>query len=253
MESTKLDCFVGHVMHGRTRDAMAIAGPVTNAARATWVINELAWPTLECLEDLHTAGQMPRQTYNAGVRTLRTVVNWAFDGLTASEANGRSALVLTIPGEPEEFGAGLFSRLAELHGWQVHFAGAGLTHEEILFALGRLSIDCIVIHAGLLAMAPAVRSLIAHLRRVGVWPVTQVVVCGRAAERLRHWRGGVQADLLARTPIELLELMHLCPDFRVTRMPMADDALVLLQPEILTFPDIIRRRLEGWMGLGGVN
>jgi len=71
-------------------------------------------------------------------------------------------------------------------------------------------------------------------------------VCGRAAERLRNWRGGVQADLLAHTPIELLELMHLCPDFRVTRVPMADDALV--QRELSAALGVAVERLEPLAG-----
>jgi methanogenic corrinoid protein MtbC1 len=226
-------------------------------ACAQWACNELIWPAMETVQDLYAAGLVSQHRFNAAFRLLDKVMTRALEGIAPVAPIARSAMIFTIPGEREEFGACLLSRLAELHGWTVYFAGGNLTVEEVMFAIGRLTPDALVIHAGLSGGENGVAELIKKLQRVGVWPAAQVTVCGRAVEGLRSMPG-IQADILARTPVELLELMQLCPDHRWNpgmrwlsgnherlETPL-DEPLMQGGGEVV--PEPIRRRIAGGLG-----
>jgi hypothetical protein len=258
-DQSPLDSFIDHVMRGQLLPAVAAMGPTDSSARADWACNELIWPTLEVLQDLAAAGQVPRATYNRAIKVLSAATDCALRIASPTAPCGRSAMVLTVPGEREEFGAAIFARIAEAHGWTIHFAGAGVTHEEIMFALGRLTPEVVIIHGGLIHSAAAVGTLVEQLQRVGVWPITQTAACGRAVEHMRGSFSHAQPDLLGRTPIELLELMQLCPEFRTHARAGAATAThaaplaMLHPPELEIFPEAIRRRLAGRFGPGESN
>ena len=271
VNGTTLDVFVCHVMQGQSDKALMTAGPMKSAAAAVWACNELVWPTLEVLQDLYAAHHVSRGGYHSSIRILAAVAAKAVLRLAPTGASDRSMMVLTVPGEREEFGADLIAHLAEAHGWAVYFAGAGAIHEEIIFALGRLSPDAIVIHAGLLGSQPAVTGLVRHLRSAGIWPMSQLCVCGRVVAGFTQRPSDPRADILGHTPIELLELMGLCPDFRAapndcaaTLLPMPvnsvpkcghapSPAISPPQPASETISRVIYRRLAGRWGDGDSN
>ena len=255
-----LDPFIDHVVRGHTASAIAALGATDSPARCDWACNEMIWPALEVVQDLAAARQLPRATYNAAIKVLSAAADRALRDAPANSVHGRSVLVLTVPGEHEELGAALIARLAETHGWSVHFAGAGVSHEEIMFALGRLTPEAVMVHGGLRDSAPAMTLLVNQFQRVGVWPITQIAACGRGVERLPSNGKSAQPDLIGRTPIELLELMQLCPDYRTKAYQggmeavecsaaspaTSPAALSMLRPAgEAIFPEAIRRRLAG--------
>lgn len=214
-----LERFVHQTLQGEQRSTGALLERAL-AARvpAEALLLEILWPTVECVQQLRQDGTVGVRTYNAAVRTLRSMLDMLAGWLPRESGDpqgGRSLMIVTAPGESEELGAHVVATLAESHGWRVHFGGAGLPVEEITFALGQLSADVVVIQATFAEAAARVRKLIERLQRVRIWPRAQVAVVGGVVAE-SSGKATLGADVMARDPVELLELLALCPEYRAT-------------------------------------
>ena len=194
-----------------------VAQALTHTAPGQEVFTQLLWPALTCVEKLHVEGCLTRSVYNAALHTIEILAHHILSQLPLVEAGegeaGRSMLVASGLGEKEEMGAKITAGLAEAKGWRVHFGGAGLSDEELTFALGRLSPEVLVLHVGAGTALGMTRQLIGRLHRVKIWPVVQIGVVGAGVEH-PSCAGALGADLAGRDPVELLEMLELCPEKR---------------------------------------
>ncbi len=214
-----LERFVHHVLQGEARPCNALINEALAwKVPAESLLLEILWPTLECAQRLKADGTIAGRTYNTAIRTLGGMLALLEPHLEQAGldcATGRSIMVLTAPGECEELGAHITATLAEAHGWTVFFAGAGLTREEISFSIGQLNPDVLLIHGSFTTSVPQTRQLIEQLQKIRIWPRIQIAVTGGISESTTG-RNPLDADIRGRDPVETLELLTLCPEYRAT-------------------------------------
>jgi len=194
---------------GRSAFTQALAA----GADPHWLFTEILWPAAECVQQLRHDDLLRLRPFNQANRTLAILAAQLAPRLGASAISnaGRRLFVAAAPGEPSDLGAQLVSVLAEAHGFSVLFAGAQLTREELMFALSRLEPEALLIHGSLEPSRPGVEDWLLHLQRGRLWPDMQVAVVGGIVSARK---GRVMADVESRKPIEVLELLSLCPEYR---------------------------------------
>lgn len=215
-----LDLFVYEVLRGNRDAGRGLVEQALARDPAGVVMAEIVWPTLECVQHLRQSESIAARVYNSAVGMLYSISEMVAARMDAGRDNGRSMLICTAPGEREELGAAITALVAEGCGWRVQFGGSGLSFEEITYAIGRLNPDVLVLHGAEKQKrdVAGVEALLKRLHALGVWPGVQLAVCG-AVIGTAGGRNG--ADVAARQPVELMELLALCPEYR-SREVVAD-------------------------------
>jgi methanogenic corrinoid protein MtbC1 len=209
-----LERIAHHVLGGNSRQAHLLMGEARRAgAPAAALIAEVVFPTIECVQQLRHEGGMTARAANGAARTLTGLLHGLVAEAPREPALDRTVLVLAGPGHRDELGASAAAALAEVYGFEVFFAGGGLSMEEVAFAAGQLMPEVLLIHAGLPAEREAVRGLVKRCQEVGLWPRSQIAVTGAAVTE----KDGMGADVASSTPLAALELLALCPEYRVER------------------------------------
>ncbi len=233
-----LERIAHHVLGGSSRQAHQLITEAREAgAPATLLIAEVLFPTIECLQQLKHDRSVTVRGANMAARSLTGLLHSLAGEAEKSPLLDRTVLVMAGPHHTDELGASALAALAEVYGFTVFFAGAGLSMEEVAFAAGQLMPDVLLVHAGLPAERQAVRLMVARCQEVGLWPRSQIALTGAAVTE----NDGLGADIAAAGPLSALELLALCPEHRGQRqgiqqavMPLAgsDDA-VALAPEVV--------------------
>lgn len=200
-----------------------LAQALRAAGDPQWLMAEILWPAAECLAQLRHDRLVSLRTFNQATRSLTLAAGHLDAHLPAADSARRRLLILTASGEPGDLGAHLLSILAEAAGFATLFAGAGLSAADAVFALAHLQPDALVIHGSLPSSLPAAQSLVAHLQACRWWPQVQIACVGAM---LGTAEGLTQAgDLSSHHPVEILELLSLCPDHRTVPGLTAPSAL----------------------------
>jgi|GEM_PF-5935081 len=249
----RLERFVHHALTGQLGECLQLFHELPATVPSGVLISELIWPTLECVQQLHLDRSIATRTHNTAVRTLRALVEHLYSQLVSeSAAANRSLMVLTAPGERDELAAHITASLAENAGWRTYFAGANLSAEEMMFAIGQLGPDVVLFVSTLRASAASIQQAVALLHRGRIWPRVQIAVCGAAMEETMN--RPPTADIAARDAVEALEVLELCPDYRATAK-LAQHAQVPpalhmpTAPEISIAHDAVRHMVATFRGL----
>jgi methanogenic corrinoid protein MtbC1 len=204
------------------------------------LLADVLWPAAECVHQLCHDRLISPRVFNTATRALATLAACAAARLPACPPAAGGArprvLIAAAPGERTDLGAHLLATLAEGYGMGVLFAGANLSTEDLTVAVLRLQPDAVLLHGSLPASAPATAALLRHLRRARLWPDAQLaVVGGVVAAGSTAAPGGAAAheplgaDLESAHPVEILELLALCPEYRAPdSAPTSSSALHLL-------------------------
>jgi methanogenic corrinoid protein MtbC1 len=210
-----------------------IASALANGEDPFELLTHVLWPAAECLQQLKKDGLIATRLFNAAQRALASLIHQLAAQLprepqeprgpeaTAAYAPSISAgisprgrlLILSAPGEFSDLGAQLLAALAESRGFDVLFAGAGVTSQELTFALLQLQPDALLIHGSLDSSRLSTRTLLEHLQRSRLRPQLQVAAVGAIADPQSDGHD-LGADLVSRHPMEILEMLALCPDYR---------------------------------------
>jgi methanogenic corrinoid protein MtbC1 len=225
-----LEKFVHHLLGDDPhRCRSLIADAFASGMDAQRLLSEVLWPASECVQQLKHDSVLLPQLFAHATRMLASLASEAAvriprmaAGQGAPRATARCLFVASAPGEPSDAGAHMLTLLAEAHGFTVYFAGAKLTEEEIFFALSRLEPDAVLIHGSIEQERSATRDLLARLRAAHFWPEIQTGVTGAILGA-----GGCGADVEARLPVELLEMLALCPEHRAAGPRAAAKTLVM--------------------------
>ncbi|HVS69724.1 MAG TPA: cobalamin-dependent protein [Phycisphaerae bacterium] len=211
-----LERLAHHVLAGTPRQASAMVREALAAgAPAAGLIADVVFPAIECLQQLNYERALAARTVNMAARSLTGVLH-ELEGIAPRAASvGRSMLLVAGPGHGDELGASAVAALAEIHGFAVMFAGAGVSVEEIAFAAGQLAPDILMMHAGLPAEREATARVVRRWQEIGLWPRAQVAVTGAAVEE--GTAASLGADVAGSAPLAVLELLALCPEHRGRR------------------------------------
>jgi len=212
-----LDFLLERFVHQMLRDdPSGVRRMLAEAVRAgcdpTWLLAEILWPAAECLAQLRHDRLVGLRAFNQATRSLVQAAGHLDARLPAAGPIGRRVLILTAPGEPGDLGAYVLSILAEAAGVAALFAGAGLNATDVLFALSHLQPDALVIHGSLPVSLPAAETLVAQVQASRWWPQVQIACVGAMLNRPEGL--AQRGDLSSHHPVELLELLALCPDHR---------------------------------------
>lgn len=197
----------------------AVASAWQRWRTAEQVLGHVVLPAITCIYRLRDGGQLALSDYKASMHLLERLAEQVVGQAALREDRGRSLFICCGPGETEEHGAKITSQLAMIHGWQVHFGGAGLRQEELVFALGRLDPDVLLIECETAGGLDLVRQQIVQLERAAIRPRIQIAVAGAAVESPEVMTLELRADLVGRDAVEALEVMELCPEHRAALPP----------------------------------
>lgn len=208
--------FFNALVSGDRRTARQVIDELLNAeTSAEQILAELFWPTLEQIQGLHRNDQISDLAHHYATRLLRSLVDQMQLRLQTSELRGRTVLLVCGPDEPEELAAQMAADLLEAKGFSVYFAGGGVANDEIISQIGELKADVLCIFAALPRTVPFARLLIDHLHDVGVCPKLQIAVGGGVFNRAEGLAEEIGADVWARTPQELVQVLSEQPQRRM--------------------------------------
>lgn len=167
----------------------------------------VVWPTLEAVNRLFRADQMSTLSHHYATRILRSVADQAQVRYVQKPRRNRTICLFSGPSETEELAGQLVADLSEADGYDVFFGGGGIAQDEILTEVAERGADILLMFASAASDAPMIRQLIDTIRGVGACPNMQIVVGGGVFNRAEGLAEEIGADLWARDPGELLDLL----------------------------------------------
>lgn len=211
-----MEKFFTALISGRRCDARAIIDELLQAdCSAEDILTRLCWPTVEHLQQLHRADQLSDLSHHYACRLLRGIVDQMQMRLEQRESNGRKVLLVCGPDESEELSGQMAADLMEAGGYEVYFAGGGIANDELVAEVGKLEADVLAVFGAAASTVPFTRLLIDHLHETGVCPTLQIAVGGGVFNRAEGLAEEIGADLWAKDPLELVQLMDERPDQRM--------------------------------------
>jgi len=160
---------------------------------------DLLWPAMERVNKLYRSDRINAATESMATRINRSLADQLQLRLTPADPNGKSIVITSAPGEPEELGAQMCADLFEAAGWDVYFVGGGIPNDEVLSLVGQLRPNILLIFGTQPSGVPAVRRLIDLIREIGVNPTMNIMVSGGVFNRADGLWKEVNADLCAKT------------------------------------------------------
>jgi len=204
-----LERFFTCLVSGDRPGARAVMDEVFDAdCPAEKVASNLIWPTLHNLQTMRRNDQVTALAYNYATRLLRGITDQLQMRLETKESRGVKCLVVCGAEESEELAGQLTADLLEADGYDVHFTGGGIANDEIVEQLGTLKADKLVVFGAIPATVPQTRVLIDRLHDIGVCPDIQIIVGGGVFSRADGLAEEIGADLWAKDPIELVDVMN---------------------------------------------
>ena len=180
------------------------------------ILSHLFWPTVEHLQKLFREDQLTNLAHHYATRLLRSLVDQVQLQLEQQPRCGKSVLLVCGPEESEELAGQIACDLLEAAGYHVYFTGGGVANDELVNEIGEMNTDLLVIFGAVPNTVPQTRLLVDRLRTIGVCPRLQIVVGGGVFNRAEGLAQEIGADLWAKTPHELVQVITQKP---ARRMP----------------------------------
>lgn len=207
-----LEEYLGPLLAGdRAACRQVVLGCLEGAGDPTGVYYDLLWPAMDRVEKLFRADRINIAAEHMATRINRCIADQLQARLPKAEPNGKRILITCADGEPEELGAQMCADLFESRGWNVYFLGGGVPNDEILNLAGQLRPEILMIFGTQPSGVPGVRRLIEMIREIGVNPAMNIMVSGGVFNRADGLWKEVDADLVARTAHQALEIAEIAP------------------------------------------
>lgn len=211
-----LERFFNALISGDRRTSRAIVDELLQAdCNAEKILSKLFWPTLEHLQNLYRHDQLSDMAHHYATRLLRSLTDQMQIRLEQGERRNKKLVLICGPEESEEIGAQMAADLFEAAGYDVHFAGGGVANDEIVAQLGEINADVLVVFGVTPSTVPFTRLLIDRLHDIGVCPTLQIAVGGGVFNRADGLAEEIGADLWAKEPEELVQLVSQAPQQRM--------------------------------------
>jgi methanogenic corrinoid protein MtbC1 len=203
-----VETLFSHLISGnRVESRKLVENLYASGLPAERVTREVLWPILENVHALHRNDQLSNLAHHYATRLLRMLVDQAQARYDQKPRRNRKVCLFCGPNEPEELAGQLVADLCEADGYEVLFAGGGVAMDEILEEVQTHSPDVLLMFASSNRDAPNIRQLIDAIRQIGSCPNLQIVVGGGIFNRAPGLAEEIGADLNAKGPAELLDLL----------------------------------------------
>ncbi len=179
------------------------------------IIERLFWPACELIDRMYREDQITTLAHNYATRLLRMLTDQMQLRLERREPNGRRVLMFTGPQERHDLGAQMAADLLEAGGFDLLFAGGGVARDEIIEQIGQRQPDVLLLYYSAPSDLPEIRLLIDQLHDLGTCPQLQIVVGGGVFNRADGLAEEIGADVWAKTPLELVQVMKEQPHRRM--------------------------------------
>jgi MerR family transcriptional regulator, light-induced transcriptional regulator len=178
-----------------------------NGASSQQLVTDLFWPTYEMVEKLFRSDQLTRLSHHMATRLLRVLVDQNAARISFQPARNRRVLALCGPSDSDELGAQMAVDLLETSGFDISFGGGCIPNDEILAHVHESQPDVLLMFASSPGDLPNIRELIDTLREINACPNLQIVVGGGVFNRAEGLAEEIGADMWARSPMELADLL----------------------------------------------
>ena len=179
------------------------------------ILTRLFWPVLQQIQSLYRADQISRLAHNYATRLMWSLTNQMQLRLEQRDRRDKRVLVVSGAEQSEELAAQIVADLLEADGYEMFYAGGGITNDEIVAQIGQIDVDILVVFGAIPATVSATRQLIDRLHDIGVCPNLQIVVGGGVFNRADELAKEIGADLWAKDPAEIVSLMSDMPNRRM--------------------------------------
>jgi methanogenic corrinoid protein MtbC1 len=170
------------------------------------LIREVVWPAMAQVDRLYRDDRINAAIESMACRINRTAADQLQAYLPKRPPNGKYVLVACVADFTEELGAQMVADLFQSNGWQVHFVGGGVPHDELLGLVGELCPHALVVFGAGPQAVPAVRGLIDLIRDIGVCPTMNIVLSGGVFNRVEGLWREVGADGFADSADDVVAL-----------------------------------------------
>jgi methanogenic corrinoid protein MtbC1 len=184
-----------------------VAEASSGGATPTRLITDLFWPTYEMIERLFRSDQLTRLSHHLSTRLLRVLVDQNAARLSFAPSRSRRVFAVCGPKDADELGAQMAVDLLEQSGFEVSFGGGTIPSDEILQHVHEHQPDVLLMFASGPSDLPEIRQLIDTLHEIGACPNMQVVVGGGVFNRAEGLAEEIGADMWAKSPLDLVDLM----------------------------------------------
>jgi MerR family transcriptional regulator, light-induced transcriptional regulator len=198
----------------RNASRQIVAEALQSGATARDVVSELFWPTYEMVEKLYRSDQLTRLSHHMATRLLRVLVDQNASRFTCASSRNRTIFALCGPKDADELGAQMAVDLLENAGFDISFGGGGIPNDEILAHVHESQPDVLLLFASAPSDLPEIRELIDTLHEINACPNLQIVVGGGVFNRAEGLAEEIGADMWARSPMELAEMLIVQPTKR---------------------------------------
>ena len=198
----------------RSASRRIVAETLETGADPRQLITDLFWPTYEMVEKLFRSDQLTRLCHHMSTRLLRVLVDQNAARVATTASRNRTVFALCGPKEADELGAQMAVDLLECSGFEVSFAGGGIPNDEIVSHVHEAQPDVLLVFSSAPSDLPDVRELLDTLREINACPNLQVAVGGGVFNRAEGLAEEIGADLWARSPMELADLLIAQPTRR---------------------------------------
>ena len=168
------------------------------------------------MQTARRADRLSALSYHYATRLMRGLTDQLQLRYQQADRNGESCLVVTGAEESEELTGQLAADLLEAAGYTVFYAGGGVANDELVEQIAGQGIDKLVVFGSIPDTVPQTRTLIDRLHEIGSCPHLQIAVGGGVFNRAPGLAEEIGADLWAKDPIELVEVMLEMPEQRMT-------------------------------------
>jgi methanogenic corrinoid protein MtbC1 len=191
----------------RNASRQIVTEALSGGASPRQLITELFWPTYEMVEKLFRSDQLTRLSHHMSSRLLRVLVDQNASRLSFQQSRSRSIFALCGPKDSDELGAQMAVDLLEESGFDITFAGGGIPNDEILSHVHESQPDVLLMFASAPSDLPEIRELIDTLHEINACPNLQIVVGGGVFNRAEGLAEEIGADMWARSPMELADML----------------------------------------------
>ena len=207
----------------RQRCRGIVSEQLRNRKTADELLHEVIWQSMNRVERMYREDRINSATEHMAVRINRCLSTQLQTSLTQLPSNGKRIVIASADGEMEEIGGQVLADLFEARGWQVYFLGGGVPNDEVLTLIGEIRPGILLICGAKPQDAPGVRALVDLIREVGSNPTMNVLVTGGVFNRADGLWKEVNADMMAKTPEEAIEIAETAeprePEVRVPGAP----------------------------------
>jgi MerR family transcriptional regulator, light-induced transcriptional regulator len=187
-----------------------------SGAGARELVSGLFWPPYEMIEKLYRSDQLTRLSHQLGTRLLRVLVDQNASRFTLQPSRGRSIFALCGPKDADELGAQMAVDLLEESGFDISFGGGAIPNDEILAHVHESQPEVLLMFASAPGDLPEIRELIDTLHEINACPNLQIVVGGGVFNRAEGLAEEIGADMWARSPMDLAEMLITQPARRAS-------------------------------------